>query len=99
MAGGAISAALGHHYSDQMLGTISEGFGGFMMLLSFALSQWNVYQMDQAAKEREARALNTGIVLANRVTGATPLVPAEDAQKVIAIVAPSLPDVIARLTT
>jgi hypothetical protein len=92
---GAIAAALGHHLSDATTAAIAEGFGGFLVLLSVGLSQWNVYRMDQAVKEREARALNTGIVLANRVTGATPLVPAEDAQKVIAIVAPSLPDVIA----
>jgi hypothetical protein len=63
-----------------------------MVLLSVGLSQWNVYRIEQATRLREAVALNTGIVIADRVTGKTPLVPASEVPALIAVVAPTLPD-------
>jgi hypothetical protein len=61
-------------------------------IIPIAWSAWDHVRAGRKAKADQATALNVGIVVADRVSGATPLVPAEDAQKVIAIVAPSLPD-------
>jgi hypothetical protein len=91
---GAISAALGHHLTDATTAAIAEGFGGFLVLLSVCLSQWNVYQTEQATRQREAIALNAGIIVADRVTGPTPLVPPSEVPKLIAVIAPELPETI-----
>lgn len=89
---GAIAAALGHHASDATTAAIAEGFGGFLVLLSVGLSQWNVYEVEKAARLREAVALNAGIVVADRTTGSTPLVPASEVPALIKIIAPTLPE-------
>jgi hypothetical protein len=56
---------------------------------------WGVLEKivaERKAQADQATALNVGIVIADRVTGATPLVPASEVPALIAHVAPTLPD-------
>jgi hypothetical protein len=72
--------------------TASALVGSLMVALP---ALWGVLEKiaaERKAKAREALALNVGIVVADRVTGATPLVPASEVPALIAVVAPTLPD-------
>jgi hypothetical protein len=55
---------------------------------------WGVLEKivaERKAKAAQAIALNVGIVVADRVTGKTPLVPASEVPALIAVIAPTLP--------
>jgi hypothetical protein len=90
---GAIAAATGHHLSDATTAAITEGFGGFLVLLSVGLSQWNVYQTEQATRLREAVAVRVGQTVADGVIGPTPLATASEVPALIKVIAPKLPPI------
>jgi hypothetical protein len=82
---GATGIDLAHHFDEQ---TQVQFAGAVVFIVAYA---WSVYDKLQV-KHKIAQAVNVGIVAADRATGPTPLVTPEDAPKLIAIIAPSLPD-------
>jgi hypothetical protein len=88
---GCVAAALGHHIDSGILQTLDIATGAFLVAVSAAWSQWQVRQNAAKLLEVQAAALNTGILISDRVLGPTPLVPAAEVPALIKMVAPQLP--------
>jgi hypothetical protein len=72
--------------------TASALVGSLMVVIPALVGVLEKILAERKAKTDQAIALNVGIVVADRVSGATPLVPASEVPALIAVVAPTLPD-------
>jgi hypothetical protein len=81
---GATGIDLAHHFDEQ---TQIQIAGAVVFIAAYGWSVWDKLQV----KHKLAQAVNVGIVAADRTSGATPLVTPDDAPKLIAIIAPTLP--------
>jgi hypothetical protein len=82
---GATGIDLAHHFGNEQ--TQIQIAGAIVFLVAYGLSVYDKLQI----KHKLAQAVNVGIVAADRTSGATPLVTPDDAPKLIAIIAPTLP--------
>jgi hypothetical protein len=90
---GAVMAALAHHIDAGALQTLDIATGAFLVALMAAWGQWNVHQVETAAKAREVVALRVGQAIADGTAGPTPLAAASEVPALIKIIAPKLPPV------
>jgi hypothetical protein len=82
---GATGIDLAHHFDEQ---TQIQIAGAVVFIAAYGWSVWDKVQI----KRKIGVAVNVGLTAADRTTGPTPLVTPDDAQKLIKIIAPTLPD-------
>jgi hypothetical protein len=83
---GATGIDLAHHFGNEE--TQMQIAGTIVFLVAYGLSVCDKIQI----KRKIGVAVNVGLTAADRTTGPTPLVTPDDAQKLIKIIAPTLPE-------